>query len=119
MHPIIDPGDVAWITETDMIEVDRTMIEDLRIELLQMMENAGRNLGRLVLDLAAPTRVAVAAGSGGSGGGGLVAARHLANAGVDVTVTTTRQWWCRSTRPVDSTSPPARHRTLWSELMRP
>ena len=31
-----------------------------------------------------------AAGSGGNGGGGLVAARHLANAGVDVTVTTTR-----------------------------
>ncbi|MBT5277126.1 NAD(P)H-hydrate epimerase [Ilumatobacter sp.] len=101
MHPIIDPGDVAWITETDMIEVDRTMIEDLRIELLQMMENAGRNLARLVLDLAAPMRVAVAAGSGGNGGGGLVAARHLANAGVDVTVTTTR--------PGDELSPVPAH----------
>ncbi len=89
-HPTIDPNDVAWITEADMIEVDRVMIEDLHIELLQMMENAGRNLARLVLDLAAPTRVAIAAGSGGNGGGGLVAARHLANAGVDVTVTTTR-----------------------------
>ena len=33
---------------------------------------------------------AVAAGSGGNGGGGLVAARHLANAGVDVAVVTTR-----------------------------
>ena len=51
---------------------------------------AGRNLARLVLDLAAPRRVAVAAGSGGNGGGGLVAARHLANAGVDVTVTVSR-----------------------------
>jgi NAD(P)H-hydrate epimerase len=91
VHPIVDPGDVAWITEADMIEVDRVMIEDLHIELLQMMENAGRNLARLVLDLAAPTRVAVAAGSGGNGGGGLVAARHLANAGVDVTVTMTRR----------------------------
>jgi NAD(P)H-hydrate epimerase len=90
VHPTIRRDDVAWITEADMIEVDRVMIEDLHIELLQMMENAGRNLARLVLDLAAPARVAVAAGSGGNGGGGLVAARHLANAGIDVTVATTR-----------------------------
>jgi hypothetical protein len=27
-----------------MIEVDRAMIEDFRIELIQMMEHAGRNL---------------------------------------------------------------------------
>lgn len=89
-YPVIAPGDVAWITEVDMIEVDRAMIDDLHIELLQMMENAGRNLARLVLDLAHPASVAIAAGSGGNGGGGLVAARHLANAGVDVVVTTTR-----------------------------
>jgi NAD(P)H-hydrate epimerase len=100
-RPTIERDNVAWITETDMIEVDRVMIEDLHIELLQMMENAGRNLARLVLDLAAPTRVAVAAGSGGNGGGGLVAARHLANAGVDVTVTTTR--------PGDALSPVPAH----------
>jgi NAD(P)H-hydrate epimerase len=30
-----------------MIEVDRAMIEDFRIELIQMMENAGRNLAHL------------------------------------------------------------------------
>ncbi len=89
-YPGLAADDIAWITEADMIEVDRVMIEDLHIELLQMMENAGRNLARLVLDLASPDRVAVAAGSGGNGGGGLVAARHLANAGVDVVVTTTR-----------------------------
>ena len=88
--PTISPDDVAWISAGDMVEVDRVMIEDLRIELLQMMENAGRHLARLVLDLWSPDSVAVAAGSGGNGGGGLVAARHLANAGVDVTVTTTR-----------------------------
>ncbi|MEO8264566.1 MAG: NAD(P)H-hydrate epimerase [Ilumatobacteraceae bacterium] len=33
-----------------------------------------------------PRTVTVLAGSGGNGGGGLVAARHLANAGVDVSV---------------------------------
>jgi NAD(P)H-hydrate epimerase len=81
---------LPWISEADMVEVDRIMIEDLRIELIQMMENAGRQLAHLVLDAASPATVAVAAGSGGNGGGGLVAARHLANAGVEVAVATTR-----------------------------
>ncbi len=88
--PAVDAADIAWITEADMIEVDRVMIDDLRIELLQMMENAGRNLARLVLDRFAPDRVVVVVGSGGNGGGGMVAARHLANAGVDVSVASTR-----------------------------
>ncbi len=79
-----------WIDERQMVEVDRLMIDEFGIDLVRMMENAGRNLARLVIDLAAPARVAIAAGSGGNGGGGLVAARHLANAGVDVVVTTTR-----------------------------
>jgi NAD(P)H-hydrate epimerase len=69
-----------------MIEVDRVMIEDLHIELIQMMENAGRNLARAAIDLFSPSHVTVCVGSGGNGGGGLVAARHLHNAGVAVTV---------------------------------
>ena len=79
--------DVGWLTEIDMIEVDRVMIEDLGITLIQMMENAGRSLAQLVLDLYRPGSVTVLAGAGGNGGGGLVAARHLANRGVDVSVT--------------------------------
>ena len=72
---------IGWISETDMIEVDRVMIEDLHIELIQMMENAGRSLALVVRELASPdAKVVVAAGSGGNGGGGLVAARHLTNA---------------------------------------
>ena len=86
-YPVLARGDVGWLTETQMIEVDRVMMEDLRIELIQMMENAGRNLAQLVIDRFAPTTVTVLAGSGGNGGGGLVAARHLANRGVDVAVT--------------------------------
>jgi NAD(P)H-hydrate epimerase len=89
--PTIDVSAVGWITEQQMVEVDRVMTEDLHIELLQMMENAGRNLARAVLDVYAPGRVSVLSGPGGNGGGGLVAARHLANAGVDVVVATTRQ----------------------------
>jgi len=49
-----------------MIEVDRVMIDELHITLIQMMENAGRNLARLALDRYAPTTAAVLAGTGGS-----------------------------------------------------
>lgn len=62
------------------------MVEDLHIELVQMMENAGSNLARFVLERFAPASVEVLAGSGGNGGGGLTAARHLANRGVAVSV---------------------------------
>jgi len=71
-----------------MVEVDRLMIEEAGISLLQMMENAGRSLAGLAIDRFAPGRVTVLAGRGGNGGGGLVAARHLANRGVAVEVLT-------------------------------
>ena len=99
-YPKISPASVGWISEEQMIEVDRVMIEDLDITLFQMMENAGRNLARVVLDMYQPATVSVAAGTGGNGGGGLVAARHLANAGVDVTVIVTA---------VDRLNPVPRH----------
>ncbi len=69
-----------------MREVDRIMVEELGIDLTRMMENAGRNLADLVIRLFRPATVTVLAGSGGNGGGGLVAARHLSNRGVAVTV---------------------------------
>ncbi len=88
--PVVDAAAIGWLTEAGMVEVDRVMIDDLGIDLVRMMENAGRNLARLVIERFAPARVTVLAGSGGNGGGGLVAARHLANRGVDVAVTTSR-----------------------------
>ena len=74
-----------------MREVDRAMIDDFGITLLQMMENAGRNLADVVIHavlrgLLHGKRVVVAAGPGGNGGGGLVAARHLHNRGCEVSV---------------------------------
>ncbi|WP_298388020.1 NAD(P)H-hydrate epimerase, partial [Ferrimicrobium sp.] len=63
------------------------MIEDFHIELPQMMENAGRNLADLTQSLFLPRSATVLVGPGGNGGGGLVAARHLHNRGIDVTVT--------------------------------
>ncbi len=78
-----------------MIEVDRAMVEDYQIELIQMMENAGRNLANLArqrfLDGNARDRqIAVLAGTGGNGGGALVCARRLHNWGADVRVFITK-----------------------------
>ena len=84
--PGVDRNAVPAVTMDQMREVDRIMIEDLHIELMQMMENAGRNLARLGFLRFHPGRVVVLAGSGGNGGGGLVAARHLTNWGVAVSV---------------------------------
>lgn len=78
------------VTAAQMREVDRAMVEDFHIELVQMMENAGRHLAELALRRFAPRSVVVLAGSGGNGGGGLVAARHLANRGVEVHVALSR-----------------------------
>ena len=38
---------IPSVDTSEMIEVDRAMIEDYQIELIQMMENAGRNLAHL------------------------------------------------------------------------
>ena len=84
------PRPLPTVTRVQMEEIDRIMVDELGIELLQMMENAGANLARLARERFAPSRVLVAAGTGGNGGGGLVAARHLHNAGIAVTVVTTR-----------------------------
>ena len=77
---------VPALTTDQMREVDRAMIEDLHVELIQMMENAGRGLADLAMRRFGPDSVVVLAGPGGNGGGGLVAARHLANRGVAVSI---------------------------------
>ena len=38
---------IPFLTTEQMREVDRAMMEDYGISLLQMMENAGRNLAHL------------------------------------------------------------------------
>jgi NAD(P)H-hydrate epimerase len=79
--------EVPAVTAAQMREVDRIAVEETGPNLFQMMENAGRNLAELSMELVGPrTRVLVLAGSGGNGGGGICAARHLANHGRDVAV---------------------------------
>ena len=84
-------GNIPLISTNQMVEIDRLMIDDYKIELTQMMENAGRSLAHL-----ARTRffngnpdnkdVVILAGTGGNGGGALVCARRLQNYGAKVTI---------------------------------
>lgn len=92
---MVESREVPYLTTEQMIEVDRAMIEDYGIELVQMMENAGLNLARLARRLfldgnAFGKRVVVLAGSGGNGGGAMVCARHLYNWGAFVKVFLTK-----------------------------
>jgi NAD(P)H-hydrate epimerase len=95
---------VPPVTAEQMREVDRIAMEDFGLSVLQMMENAGRNLAQNVIDMldAAEARpefrsksigvpgsrkeVTILAGSGGNGGGGLCCGRHLHNRGFRVWV---------------------------------
>jgi len=95
MHIPFAKTDIPFIDTYQMREVDRMMIQDYRIELIQMMENAGRNLAHLARTRffngePKGKRLIVLAGTGGNGGGVLVCARHLHNWGVQVYVVIAR-----------------------------
>ena len=84
---------VPAIAAEQMREVDRVAMEEFGLGILQMMENAGRNLAENVLDMvgAASGQVTVLAGAGGNGGGGLCCARHLHNRGFQVRLALSRE----------------------------
>ena len=81
---------VPAITTEQMREVDRIAMQETGPNLYQMMENAGRNLALMAMEMMAEkwqkANYVVLAGSGGNGGGGICAARHLANRGLAVKV---------------------------------
>lgn len=85
---------IPALTTAQMIEVDRVMIDEYHIELIQMMENAGRGFAELARRQIGKTvkgrSVAVLCGNGNNGGGGMTAARRLYNWGADVTVSLTK-----------------------------
>lgn len=78
------------VTAKEMREIDRLMMEEMGIGLLQMMEHAGRNLSEVARILLGgelkDKRIVVLVGPGNNGGGGMVAARHLVNGGGSVAV---------------------------------
>ena len=95
MHIPDVTSDIPYLTVDQMIEVDRSMMEDYKIELLQMMENAGRCLAHLARARffggnVSGKKVTVMVGTGGNGGGAMVCARRLFNDGARVTVCITR-----------------------------
>jgi len=64
-----------------MAAADRYAIEEAGIPSLDLMETAGRALADAAGRIAGPGPVRVVCGKGNNGGDGLVAARHLAEAG--------------------------------------
>ena len=78
--------DLAELTAEQMREVDRRMTDELGIQLVQMMENAGGHLATLAIARYRPASCTVLVGPGGNGGGALAAARHLHSRGVSVGV---------------------------------
>ena len=84
---------VPAVTSAQMREVDRIAVDDVGLDLLQMMENAGRCLAGNAVEMVGGqgSNVAVLAGSGGNGGGGLCCARHLLNHGYHVSIALTKK----------------------------
>ena len=84
---------IPAVTEDQMREVDRIAMDDFGLGVLQMMENAGRNLALNAVDMLGTHagEVAVMAGSGGNGGGGICGARHLHNRGFKVHILLDRE----------------------------
>jgi NAD(P)H-hydrate epimerase len=86
------PYNIPVISTEQMVEVDRLMTESYGINIIQMMENAGRNLAVHVKQqlgvISDKTNICIVVGNGNNGGGGLVAARFLSNWGANATVLT-------------------------------
>lgn len=80
--------EIPAVTAADMREIDRLAVEETGPNLFQMMENAGRNLALLAIELLGHewqrAGFLILAGGGGNGGGGICAARHLANRDLNV-----------------------------------
>lgn len=81
------------LTTSQMIEVDRIMMDDLGIPLELMMEQAGLNMARLAISLSNSDNQTfrIIAGTGSNGGGGMVTARRLQNWGYETEIVLPRK----------------------------
>jgi len=75
------------LTTQEMQSADTRTIEQCGVSLATLMENAGTAVASFVLkEIPWATRIVIFCGKGNNGGDGLVAARHLALAGRQLTV---------------------------------
>lgn len=97
LYPLRAAADVPAVTAEQMREVDRLAINDAKLDLLQMMENAGRAVATIARDHLPPPQAStddaptalILAGRGNNGGGALSAGRHLRNWGYKIEVALT------------------------------
>jgi len=92
---MVDLLKIPYLTTQQMIEVDRLMVDVFGIQLVQMMENAGRLLAELARERflkgdPGKKKIIVLAGNGGNGGGAMVSARNMQNWGAEVRVFLTK-----------------------------
>jgi len=72
------------LTRDQVRAADKYAIEQFGIPSVVLMENAGRGAAEVLRSLGIHGPVVICCGKGNNGGDGLVIARHLANAGCDV-----------------------------------
>jgi len=81
---------LAAVTADQMREVDRLVAYQYGIQVVQLLENAGRALARVARSLlegkVLKRKIIVLAGSGKNAAGGMAAARNLHNWGANITV---------------------------------
>ena len=79
IHPFLEP----LYTADEMRAIDRWAIEELGIPSLELMESAGAGVAEAVADLEPNGPVRIVCGKGNNGGDGFVAARKLAEQGLE------------------------------------
>jgi len=81
---------IVYVTSEEMRRIDDITIREFQVDVLMLMENAGRATATMARRMLQGTTigkcVACLVGGGNNGGDGMVSARHLANWGADVEV---------------------------------
>jgi len=74
------------VTAAQMRRIDEVTIRERGVSGLELMERAGREVAREILERFSPATAAILCGKGNNGGDGFVIARHLREAGMAVQV---------------------------------
>jgi hydroxyethylthiazole kinase-like uncharacterized protein yjeF len=85
----METRNMDYITPEKMREIDRRTQEEFDIPATILMENAGRAVFQTAMEMLSEKqekKVTIVCGRGNNGGDGFVAARHLMNNGIDVSI---------------------------------